>query len=95
MAELIHLQSYEILNAVQNLENLKNPAKIKESCLKINTYENQADELFHQTIKELFENQKDAIELIKLRDILITLETTTDIAEDVADVLKTILIKNS
>jgi len=95
MAEIIYLAGLEIRRAVAELNNINNPINIKDACLKINTLENEADVLFHQTIKELFDNEKDAIELIKLRDIIITLETATDIQEDVADVIKSILIKNA
>ena len=95
MAEYIYLGAIEIRRAMFELNNLKRPENIKDACLKINTLENQADDLFHAAIKDLFENEKDAIELIKLRDIIITMETCTDIEEDVADVMKTILIKNA
>lgn len=95
MAEYIYLSAIEIRRAMFELNNLKRPEKIKDACFKINTIENQADDLFHAAIKDLFENEKDAIELIKLRDIIITMETCTDIEEDVADVFKTIIIKNA
>jgi len=95
MTEYIYLSGLEIRRAVGELNNINSPINIKDACLKINTLENEADVLFHHTIKELFDNEKDAIELIKLRDILITLETATDIEEDVADVIKSILIKNA
>lgn len=95
MSEYIYLAAIEIRRAMFELNNLKRPENIKNVCMKINTIENQADDLFHAAIKDLFENEKDAIELIKLRDIIITMETCTDIEEDVADVIKTILIKNA
>ena len=44
---------------------------------------------------DLFENQKDAIQLIKLKEIYEFLEATTDRCEDVADVLQNVVVKNS
>ena len=83
----------EIRNATRELHNLKKPEKIVEACIRINDMENQADDLYHQVISDLFENEKDAIELIKKKEVLQTLERAADRMEDVADVLKTIMIK--
>ena len=41
------------------------------------------------------ETKKDAIELIKIKDMLSSLEKATDMAEDVSDVLKSIIVKTS
>lgn len=81
--------------AVMGLHNLKNPEKINDACLKINELENIADDIYHQLISELFETEKDPIELIKNKEILETLESTTDRLNDVSDVLKTIIIKSA
>ncbi len=43
----------------------------------------------------MFQNEKDAIELIKAKEIVMALEKASDRCEDVADVLKNILIKNA
>jgi hypothetical protein len=64
-----------------------------QSCIRINDLENEADDLYHAVISDLFENEKDAIELIKKKEVLQTLERAADRMEDVADVLKTIMIK--
>ncbi|MEI6766328.1 MAG: DUF47 family protein [Bacteroidota bacterium] len=95
LSELILQCTREIHNAVLGLNNLKQPQKIKASCMRINEIENEADDIYHQAISELFENQKDAKELIKTHEILNTLESATDLAEDVSDVIKTILVKSA
>jgi predicted phosphate transport protein (TIGR00153 family) len=83
----------EIRNAVKELYNLKRPEMIRNACIRINEVENQADDLYHSVISDLFEHEKDAIELIKKKEVLQTMERASDRMEDVADVLKTILIK--
>lgn len=83
----------EIRNAVRELYNLKRPEMIRQACIRINEVENQADDLYHAVISDLFENEKDAIELIKKKEVLQTMERASDRMEDVADVLKTIIIK--
>jgi uncharacterized protein Yka (UPF0111/DUF47 family) len=77
------------------LHNLKNPGKINDACVKINELENIADDIYHQLISELFDTETDPIELIKNKEILETLESTTDRIEDVSDILKTIIIKSA
>ncbi len=93
ITQLIVYASKEILSAITALKNLKNPEKIKESCIKINSFENQADDLYHSAVSALFQNETDPFELIKKKEILETLEKIADKAEDVSDVLKTIIIK--
>lgn len=83
-------KSFDLMNKLSN-----NLDKVKEHCVIINEYEGDADKLFHNSIQHMFANEKNPIELIKMKDIIINIETATDKAEDVADVIKTILIKNS
>jgi len=93
MSELILQATREIKNAVVNLKNLKNPQKMMDACIRINEIENQADEVYHLALSELFRNEKDAIELIKIQSMLSSLEKATDMAEDVSDVIKAIIVK--
>ena len=62
---------------------------------KINELENLADDIYHKLISELFTTETNAIELIKNKEILETLELVTDALEDVSDILKTIIIKTA
>lgn len=81
--------------AVNELKNLKNIRTITDACIKINSIENKADDVFDRAVGNLFEFEKDAIRLIKYKEVLNALETATDMCEDVADVLETILVKNA
>jgi len=85
----------EILRAVSELKNIKKSKHILEACININTLENLADDLYHNYQTYLFENEKDAIELIKMKEIIQNFERAVDCAENCADVLKSIMIKNS
>jgi predicted phosphate transport protein (TIGR00153 family) len=83
----------EIRKAVGELKNLKKPEKIMAACIRINELENLGDDLYHMVISDLFLHEKDAIELIKIKEVLQTIERACDRIEDVADVMKTIIIK--
>lgn len=95
LADLI-LEAVTVLaKAVHELKNLKNIRTITDACIKINSIENKADYVFDKAVGDLFEFEKDAIRLIKYKEVLNALETATDMCEDVADVLETILVKNA
>jgi len=93
LSDLILQATREMQLAVGGLKNMKELHLIKRSCIRINEIENQADDIYYMGISDFFINQKDAIELIKEKEILSTLEMATDSAEDVSDVIKTILVK--
>lgn len=95
LAELI-LQSAEELNvAICGLRNMKNLMKIKESLVRVNSLENHADDIFDNAVARLFEDEKNAIEIIKIKEVLSALETATDKCEDAANVIESIIVKQA
>ncbi|REJ84289.1 MAG: DUF47 domain-containing protein [Bacteroidetes bacterium] len=95
LAELNNQAAHEIHSAMSNLRSMKNANRIQEACIKINSIENHADDIFDMTIAKLFEEEKDAINLFKMKEVLSALETATDKCEDVANVLETIILKSN
>ncbi|MCX6295004.1 MAG: DUF47 family protein [Bacteroidetes bacterium] len=95
LAELIQKAAEELEVAIIELRNLKNITKIKEATVRINSIENHADDIFDMAIAKLFEEEKNAVEVIKMKDVLSMLETATDKCEDASDVINSILIKNA
>ena len=72
---------------------MKNVRLITESLVKINSLENQADDVFDMSIERLFETEPDAKEVIKKREIYMVMEVATDKCEDAANVIESIIIK--
>jgi uncharacterized protein len=95
IADLIYQASLEIKNVIEGLRRLKKPKEILTACIKINEIENKADIVYHHALSQLFEKETDAIELMKKKEIMEALERATDSAEDVSDVIKTIIIKSA
>lgn len=95
LAEVIEKSAIEVNAAVTGLKGMKNPLRVKEAVVRINSLENQADDIFDSAIAALFIHENDAIKIIKVKEILSNMETATDKCEDVANVIETILIKNS
>jgi uncharacterized protein Yka (UPF0111/DUF47 family) len=77
------------------VSNLQDNDHVIERCIEINRLENDADRLFQIAIATLFDEVKDPIDVIKRKEIIETLETATDKAEDVANVLESIIVKNT
>ncbi|MFV0469844.1 MAG: DUF47 domain-containing protein [Dysgonomonas sp.] len=83
-----------LTKAISALDVLKKkPVKITEYCNQLAVFEHQADDVYEHFLIDLFENEKDAIEVIKLKDILHELERATDAAESVGKIIKTIVVK--
>jgi predicted phosphate transport protein (TIGR00153 family) len=92
LARIILMQSQELQKAVSLMQ--KN-GDILAHCVEINRLENEADLVSQQAIAKLFEYEKDPINLIKIKELLEFLERATDKAEDVANVLETVVLKNT
>jgi predicted phosphate transport protein (TIGR00153 family) len=95
LAELILQAVTDLDKAVRELRNLKNIRAIADSCVRINSIENQADYVFDRAVGDLFAYEKDAVQLIKYKEVLAALETATDMCEDAANVLESILVKHA
>lgn len=95
LCDLILQASLDLEKAVRELKDLKNVRNIADSCIRINSVENQADYVFDRAVADLFLYETDAIRLIKYKEILAALETATDRCEDAANVMESILVKNA
>jgi len=93
MADLIEQGCEQIRTAVHELRNMRDMRKITEALVKVNSLENQADDIFDLSIERLFETEPDAKEVIKKREIYQVMEIVTDKCEDAANVIESIIIK--
>jgi uncharacterized protein len=93
LADIIYKGAVELNVAVSHLHNMKDVSAIKEACVKINSLENNADDVFNLAIADLFEHDRDAIHIIKIKEILAALETATDKCEDAANTIQSIIVK--
>lgn len=94
LSGLIVEEAVCIGKAMDELEKFrKHPAALREYCSRLHDIENQADDVYELFIRKLFEGEKDSIEIIKIKEIMQELEKTTDSAEHVGKVLKTLIVK--
>lgn len=91
-AELIEQGAAQVKIAVVELRDMKNMRNITEALVKINSIENQADDVFDFSIEKLFATEPDAKEVIK-KEIYQVMEIVTDKCEDASNVIESIIIK--
>jgi len=85
----------EVAKGIQALSNKKGENQVLKHCEFINLIENEVDDHHRRTLENLFNDEKDAIKIIKKKEIYELLEHITDRCEDVANILETIIVKNS
>jgi hypothetical protein len=94
LARILNESIGEIRKIVYSVRNKRDARMILRACVVINTLENEADQVLRTAMMRLFENEKDPIELIKMKEIIQTTETATDICEDVSNIIEGIILKH-
>lgn len=84
----------EIDKAVELLSN-KKLLQIREHAIKIKDFESKCDNILRQSIKNLFNVEKDPIRIIQYKEIYENLEDVADSCQTVANILETIIMKNA
>lgn len=95
LADIIVKGAEEVQKAVSGLRRRKELKNIMSGCVELNRLENMADRVFRAAMAELFENTSDVALLIKWREVYEHLESATDRAEDVANVLEGVALKHA
>ncbi len=95
LAEIVAKAVDEVQKAISALRKRSQLKVIIEECVEINRLENMADRVYRAAIGELFDDTKDIAELIKWREIYEHMESATDRAEDVANVLEGVALKHA
>ena len=78
--------------AMPNLESMKN---LDEYWIEINRLENTGDKSYRRILANLFSGEFEALEVLKLKDIVESLEGAIDAFEKVANIVEQIAVKES
>lgn len=84
-----------VARAVGRLRNLKKPGPLQQELLEIHALENAGDECNHAAVAELFAGGSDALHVMKWKEIHELTERAIDGCEDVANVIREIMLKNA
>jgi predicted phosphate transport protein (TIGR00153 family) len=95
LANIILMCTHKLNEIMPLLHHRDQFDKVLEQCIEINRLENLADDVHHAALGELFDNTVDLSQVIKWREILELMESATDRAEDVANVLEAVVLKHA
>src|SRR5216117_2425301 len=79
----------------EGVGRLKKGDDVMRYCIEAKSLEEEGDAIYHDSLGQLFEKERDALEVIKWKEIYDTLEMTLDQGEDVANVLESITLKHA
>lgn len=82
----------ELDKSIADLKKLKG---VKEHCARIYSIENEADEIYHEALSELFHFYKNSIDIIKYKEIYGLLEEAINKCRDIAIVMESIAAKHA
>lgn len=91
LASLTWQSAMQVKVAVEALERRN---EVHRLAVEVNRLENAADDVHDEALRRLFEEERDAITLIKWKEVLDLLEEATDRCEDCANVLEGVVVKH-
>lgn len=94
-AKILNEAITKVKSIVHAMRNMKNSKMILDGCVEINTLENDGDVVLRTIIADLFIKEKDAIELLKWKEIFERIEEAIDVCEDVSNIVEGIVLKHA
>lgn len=92
----INLECCQLIGVgIKELRDLNHHKNIADVCKKINKLESKGDIVFDKAVADIFENETDAKNIIKYKEVLSALETASDKCKSVASVIEQISVKHS
>lgn len=95
MLDIVILCCEEVCGLLREFANFKRSKKLKEYIIRINSLEEEADKLFIANMRNLHVENNDILEIIAWREIYTYLEKCADACEHAADVVGSVVMKNS
>jgi predicted phosphate transport protein (TIGR00153 family) len=95
LATVILACTTEVEKQLPNLRSRRSMQRVEEGVIEIHRLENQADALLRQGTMDLFHTPHDPTQVIAWSRIYETMEQVTDRCEDIADVLRGLVIKHA
>jgi predicted phosphate transport protein (TIGR00153 family) len=96
LARILEASAVAVCAAVRGLKDLRKTGRegILPHLVEINKRENEADEVTRRVVSELFSGEVELLEVIRWKEIYSRLEHAADRAEDVANIIENIIVKN-
>lgn len=97
MRELVRITAAaagEVARAARGLRRFADPDSVKAPSVAVHALENEADVLYRAATAALFTDGVPAVELIRQKDMLFSLEGGVDQCEDAMDAIRSVVVKN-
>jgi uncharacterized protein Yka (UPF0111/DUF47 family) len=94
-ADLIVESVKSLACAIKGLRDLKNAHNTLKSCMDVGRMESTGDKLRDKALGDLFDNEKNPVEIIKWKELYQDAETVLDICKVVAHTVESILVKQA
>jgi len=92
LCKVLAAATVELKEAIHSMES---PDKALHRVIEINRLENESDRICRTLIAQLFEEEKDPVQIIKWKEIFEVIETAVDKCEDVSNVIESVILKNA
>ena len=92
LSKVLGAATVELSAAIHAMET---PDKALHRVIEINRLENESDRICRTLIAQLFEEEKDPVQIIKWKEIFEVIETAVDKCEDVSNVIESVMLKNA
>ncbi len=105
LSEVLHIPS-EFLTQLEVIQRcaeitaeamprLRSMADLGEYWIEVNRLENSGDKTYRRILAKLFSGQYEALEVLKLKDVVDSLEAAIDAFEKVANIVEQLVVKES
>lgn len=95
LSKLIVNATIELKSVIVEMKNMKKSKTLESKIIEVNNIEDEADSAFRDAMTNLFLVEKDAIEVIKWKEIIDFFENTIDACEDVANIIEGVVMKHA
>ena len=95
MADLTNDACKELRELFEHFENFKKDPVVREKMHTVGTLEDEGDTVSRHALANIFREHNDAVDVIKWKSLLDTMEQTVDSCKAVANVVRSVLMKNA
>ena len=92
LCKVLAAATVEVKEAVHAMQS---PDKALNHVIEINRLENESDRICRTLIAQLFDEERNPVEIIKWKEIFEVMETAVDKCEDVSNVIESVILKNA
>lgn len=95
MANLLEESGRHVQQAVAEVPQFRRKSRIRDFCIEIKRFENEADDILKHALANLFKTATDPLYVMKWKEIFEIIESAHDKCSSIANTLEGIIVKNA